>query len=172
MPPGGRLDRLVAEHVPDVSRTRLQACIRDGYVSVDGRACARPGLRLSGGERVSITIPPPARTELRPEPLLLRIVFENHDLLVVDKPAGMVVHPSAGHDTGTLVHAVLAHAPDIEGVGGETRPGVVHRLDRDTSGLILLAKNDAAHQWLQRQFKDRLVEKTYLALADGVPPTP
>jgi 23S rRNA pseudouridine1911/1915/1917 synthase len=106
------------------------------------------------------------------EDIPLDIVFENDDLLVVNKPAGMVVHPSAGHDTGTLVHAVLGYEPDIEGIGGEERPGVVHRLDKETSGLILLAKNDRAHRWLQDQFRTRTVEKTYLALVDGAPPTP
>lgn len=119
-----------------------------------------------------VSIPAAAPSDLRPEPIPLQIVLENRDLLLVDKPAGMVVHPAPGHESGTLVHAALAHAPELEGVGGERRPGVVHRLDRDTSGLILLAKNDRAHQWLQRQFKDRSVEKTYLALVDGRPPTP
>ncbi len=121
---------------------------------------------------MQVNIPPAAPSDLRPESIPLQIVFENRDLLLVNKPAGMVVHPAAGHESGTLVHAALAHAPELEGVGGERRPGVVHRLDRDTSGLILLAKNDRAHQWLQRQFKDRSVEKTYLALVDGLPPTP
>jgi 23S rRNA pseudouridine1911/1915/1917 synthase len=106
------------------------------------------------------------------ENIPLDIVFENEDVIVVNKPAGMVVHPAAGHDTGTLVHAVLGYKPDIEGIGGEERPGVVHRLDKDTSGLILLAKNDKAHHWLQDQFRLHKVEKTYLALVDGKPPTP
>ncbi len=117
-------------------------------------------------------IPPTAPSELVGEDIPLDIIFENDDLLVVNKPAGMVVHPAAGHDTGTLVHAVLGYAPDIEGIGGEERPGVVHRLDKETSGLILLAKNDHAHRWLQDQFRLRKVEKTYLALVDGAPPTP
>jgi len=107
-----------------------------------------------------------------PENIPLEIVFENDDLMVVNKTAGMVVHPAAGHDSGTLVHAALAHAPEMEGIGGELRPGVVHRLDKNTSGLILLAKNDRAHHWLQDQFQQRLVKKQYLALVDGRPPTP
>jgi 23S rRNA pseudouridine1911/1915/1917 synthase len=111
-------------------------------------------------------------TDLRPESIPLQIVFENENLLVVDKPSGMVVHPSAGHATGTLVHAALAHAPDLEGVGGEQRPGIVHRLDKGTSGLILLAKNGQTHAWLQSQFSRRLVDKEYLALVDGRPPAP
>jgi len=102
----------------------------------------------------------------------LEIIFENEDLIVVNKPAGMVVHPAAGHQAGTLVHAALAHAPEMEGIGGEQRPGVVHRLDKNTSGLILLAKNDQTHRWLQDQFRLRKIQKTYLALVDGQPPTP
>jgi 23S rRNA pseudouridine1911/1915/1917 synthase len=102
----------------------------------------------------------------------LDILFENDDLMVVNKPAGMVVHPAAGHDSGTLVHAVLGYAPGLEGVGGVERPGVVHRLDKDTSGLILLAKNDRSHRWLQDQFRTRKVDKSYMALVDGHPPTP
>jgi 23S rRNA pseudouridine1911/1915/1917 synthase len=121
---------------------------------------------------VEITFPPTETVDLTPEPIPLEIIFENDDLVVVNKPAGMVVHPSAGHAKGTLVHAALAHAPELEGVGGVKRPGVVHRLDKDTSGLIVMAKNDRAHQWLQHQFKDRQVRKTYLALVDGSPPTP
>jgi 23S rRNA pseudouridine1911/1915/1917 synthase len=100
------------------------------------------------------------------------VVFENQDLMVINKPAGMVVHPAAGHATGTLVHAALAHAPELEGIGGERRPGIVHRLDKDTSGLILVAKNERAHRWLQDQFRLRRVKKVYLALVDGFAPTP
>jgi len=106
------------------------------------------------------------------EDIPLDIIFENDDLIVVNKPAGMVVHPAAGHASGTLVHAVLGYDPDMEGIGGEERPGLVHRLDKETSGLIVLAKNERAHRWLQDQFRLRLVEKTYLALVDGKPPTP
>jgi 23S rRNA pseudouridine1911/1915/1917 synthase len=121
---------------------------------------------------IRVDIPDTKPSDLQPEAIPLEIVFENEDLLVVNKPAGMVVHPSAGHSTGTLVHAALAHAPEMEGVGGELRPGVVHRLDKDTSGLILLAKNDRTHRWLQDQFRQHKVQKTYLALVDGRPPTP
>jgi len=159
-------------HVPDLSRTRLQQLIRSGLVKIDGVVITKPGLRLDGGEVVEVIIPAPTLPTLQAEQIPLDIIFENDDLLLVNKPAGMVVHPSVGHYTGTLVHAALGHSPDMEGVGGEVRPGVVHRLDKDTSGLILLAKNDAAHQQLQRQFKDRSVEKVYLALVDGRPPTP
>jgi len=170
--PGGRLDLALVVHVPDLSRTRLQQLIRSGLVKIDGVVITKPGLRLDGGEMVEVIIPAPTLPALQAEQIPLDIIFENDDLLLVNKPAGMVVHPSVGHYTGTLVHAALGHSPDMEGIGGEVRPGVVHRLDKDTSGLILLAKNDAAHQQLQRQFKDRSVEKVYLALVDGRPPTP
>lgn len=170
--PGGRLDVCLVEHLTDISRTRLQQLIRDGLVRVNKVLIQKPSHPLEGGEWVEVLVPAPQLVSLIPEPISLDIVFENEDLILVNKPPGMVVHPSAGHTTGTLVHAVLAHAPDMEGVGGEVRPGVVHRLDRDTSGLIILAKNDRAHRALQRQFKERRVEKTYLALVHGRPPTP
>ena len=121
---------------------------------------------------MTIRIPPPAPTNLVAEDIPLDIIFENDELMVVNKPAGMVVHPAAGHADGTLVNAVLGHDPDIEGIGGEERPGIVHRLDKQTSGLIVIAKNERAHRWLQDQFRLRKVEKTYLALVDGKPPTP
>ena len=117
-------------------------------------------------------IPPQQPTDLIPENIPLNVIYEDEHLMVVNKPAGMVVHPAAGHSTGTLVHAALAHAPEMEGIGGEQRPGVVHRLDKDTSGLILLAKDDNTHRWLQDQFRLRKVRKVYLALVDGHPPTP
>jgi len=141
-------------------------------VSVDGIPARKTGQMLEGTERVQVRIPPPQPSELIPEDIPLNVIFENEDVLVVNKPAGMVVHPAAGHSSGTLVHAALAHAPEMEGIGGEQRPGVVHRLDKNTSGLILLAKNDFTHRWLQDQFRLRKVEKTYLALVDGQPPTP
>ena len=168
----GRLDKFLSAHLTDYSRSQIQNYIKDGYVLVNAEAAKKTGLQLYGGDRVEINIPPIKMTNLIPENIPLDIIFENQDLLVINKPAGMVVHPSAGHSDGTLVHAVLSHAPDIIGIGGEKRPGVVHRLDKDTSGLILLAKNDHAHRWLQEQFKSRKVDKRYLALVDGAPPTP
>jgi 23S rRNA pseudouridine1911/1915/1917 synthase len=159
-------------YVPDLSRTRIQQLIRSGLVKIDGLIVTKPGFRLNGGEVVEILIPAPTPSTLQAEKIPIDIIFETEDLLLVNKPAGMVVHPSVGHDTGTLVHAALAHSPEMEGIGGEIRPGVVHRLDKDTSGLIILAKNDAAHHELQQQFKDRSVEKVYLTLVDGGPPTP
>jgi 23S rRNA pseudouridine1911/1915/1917 synthase len=167
-----RLDKFLVTCLPDFSRSRLQALIKDGQVSINGEPITKAGQMLDRPVVVQVTIPPPTPTSLQPEPIPLVILFENHDLLVVDKPAGMVVHPAAGHSSGTLVHAALSHAPEMEGIGGEGRPGVVHRLDKDTSGLILLAKNDRAHRWLQDQFRLRKVHKIYLALVDGQPPTP
>src|SRR5512138_2277128 len=130
------------------------------------------GQPLESGFNVTVRIPPAAPTELIAEDIPLDILFENDDLLVINKPAGMVVHPAAGHASGTLVNAVLGYDPGMEGIGGEERPGLVHRLDKETSGLILLAKNERAHRWLQDQFRLRKVGKTYLALVDGKPPTP
>jgi 23S rRNA pseudouridine1911/1915/1917 synthase len=166
-----RLDKYLVKQLPEFSRSRLQALIKEGLVTVDGIAAHKSGQLIDGGAQVTLKIPPPEPAKLEAEQIPLEIIFENNDLMVVNKPAGMVVHPSAGHHSGTLVHAALAHAPDIEGVGGIQRPGVVHRLDKDTSGLILLAKNDAAHHWLSDQFRTREVEKAYLALVDGAPPT-
>jgi 23S rRNA pseudouridine1911/1915/1917 synthase len=153
--PGGRLDHVLTGRWKAFSRSRLQQLIRQGYVLVNGRPVSKPAYRLEGGETVELQLPAPRPSELIPEDISLAIVYEDENVLVIDKPAGMVVHPSAGHDHGTLVHAALAHAPDMAGVGGERRPGVVHRLDKDTSGLIMLAKNDRAHYSLQKQFKHR-----------------
>lgn len=167
-----RLDKILTAHLPEFSRSRLQGLIKDGQVFVDGVVARKAGLVLEPGVQISLHLPPPQPAGLVPEEIPLDIIFENQDLIVVNKPAGMVVHPAAGHDRGTLVHAVLAHAPGMDGIGGEQRPGVVHRLDKDTSGLILLAKNEQAHRWLQDQFRLRKVTKIYLALVDGRPPTP
>ncbi len=168
---GERLDKVVAAEVPELSRTQAQRLIEDGFVTLDGKAATKPGQRLERPATIAVRIPPPGPAGNLPQAIPLDIIFENNDLLVVNKPAGMVVHPAAGHAHGTLVNAVLGHAPGLEGVGDAQRPGIVHRLDRDTSGLIVVAKNDAAHRTLQRQFKDREVEKVYLALVDGHPPT-
>ena len=167
-----RLDHFLVERLPEFSRSRLQALVKGGFVLVDGVPAKKAGQKLELGAQVEVNIPPPVPSGLVGEDIPLDIIFENDDLLVVNKPAGMVVHPAAGHDSGTLVHAILGYDPEIEGIGGEERPGVVHRLDKETSGLILLAKNDRAHRWLQDQFRLRKVEKTYLALVDGTPPTP
>lgn len=170
--PGERLDKFLVACLPEFSRARLQGLIVDGFVDVDGLAAKKGGQMLGGGERVTVCIPPTHSVGLIAENIPLDVIYENDELIVVNKPAGMVVHPAAGHDSGTLVNAVLGYEPDIEGIGGEERPGVVHRLDKDTSGLIVMAKNERAHRWLQDQFRLRKVEKTYLALVDGKPPTP
>lgn len=167
-----RLDKFLTAQLPEFSRSRIQSLIANGCVDVNGRPARKAGQPLEAGFTLTVRIPPPAPSGLLPENIPLDILFENDDLLVVNKPAGMVVHPAAGHASGTLVNAVLGYDPDLEGIGGEERPGVVHRLDKETSGLILLAKNERAHRWLQDQFRLRNVEKTYLALVDGRPPTP
>jgi len=158
--------------MPEFSRARLQGLILDGFVEIDGIAAKKGGQMLGGGENLMVRIPPTHSVGLLAEKIPLDVIYENSELIVVNKPAGMVVHPAAGHASGTLVNAVLGYEPDIEGIGGEERPGVVHRLDKDTSGLIIMAKNERAHRWLQDQFRLREVEKTYLALVDGKPPTP
>ena len=167
-----RLDRFLVGLLPDFSRSRIQSLIKNGYVLVNGSTADKAGQMLDRFAVIEVTLPAPEPTKLVPEAIPLEVVFENGNLMIINKPAGMVVHPAAGHATGTLVHAALAHAPDIEGVGGEERPGVVHRLDKNTSGLIILAKNDRTHRWLQDQFRLHKVEKVYLALVDGHPPTP
>jgi len=168
---GERLDKILAAHLPELSRTQAQRLIEEGRVAVNGQTVSRPALKLEQAVTVQVTLPAPAPTSHQAEDIPLEVVFENADILVINKPAGMVVHPAAGHASGTLVNAVLGHDPDLEGVGDEARPGIVHRLDKDTSGLIVVAKNDMAHRSLQRQFAERTIEKYYLALVDGFPPT-
>ena len=168
---GERLDVYLAGRHPDLSRSRIRKLIDDGNVLVDGRG-GKASTRLAAGQTVSIGIPPPAPAELRPWDVPLSIVFEDEVLIVIDKPAGMTVHPAPGNEDRTLANAVLAHAPDIEGIGGERRPGIVHRLDKDTSGLIVVAKNERTHAHLSDQFKGREVGKVYLALVTGHPSPP
>ncbi len=167
-----RLDKFLVGLLQEFSRSRIQGLIADGLVDVNSQPAKKAGQTLESGFNVTVRIPPAAPTDLIAEDIPLDILFENDDLIVVNKPAGMVVHPAAGHASGTLVNAVLGYVPELEGIGGEERPGVVHRLDKETSGLILVAKNERAHRWLQDQFRLRKVEKTYLALVDGKPPTP
>lgn len=164
---GERIDKALAAAHPQLSRTQWQHLIEEGLVTVSGDT-VKASTRLQGGERVQATIPAPTETELVAENIPLDVIYEDDDLLAVNKPAGMVVHPAPGHESGTLVNAVLGYCPDLEGVGGERRPGLVHRLDKETSGLILVAKNDHALRYLQRQFKHRTVQKTYLALVEGL----
>jgi 23S rRNA pseudouridine1911/1915/1917 synthase len=164
---GGRLDRFIAAQRPELSRTTVQRLIDDGCITLNGSIC-KASDKAGQGDVIVVRIPPPAPTELVAEDIPLTIAYEDDDLVVIDKPAGLVVHPAAGHDRGTLVNAVLGHVPDLEGVGGEVRPGIVHRLDKDTSGLIVVAKHDRALQSLQAQFKSRAVKKMYLALVEGI----
>jgi 23S rRNA pseudouridine1911/1915/1917 synthase len=163
---GTRLDVFLAGAMPQHSRSQFQRLIREGLVRVDG-APAKPNLALRPGQTVSVDIPAPAPAAPEAQELHLPIIYQDDDVIVVNKPAGMVVHPGAGHDDGTLVNALLFHADNLSGVGGELRPGIVHRLDRGTSGLLVAAKNDAAHRELTRQFQDREVEKEYVALVWG-----
>jgi len=166
------LDKFLVKCLPEFSRARLQGLIKDGKVSVAGCVITKTGFEVEAGSQVIVELPPTQPSELVAEDIPLNVIFENEDLLVINKPAGMVVHPAAGHSQGTLVNAALAHDPEMEGVGGEIRPGIVHRLDKNTSGLIVIAKNDATLHWLQDQFRLRKVRKIYLALTDGHPPTP
>lgn len=167
----GRLDRFIASRLPDLSRTAAQRLIGDGFITLNGSPC-KASDKVGQGDVIVVRIPPPVPTELIAEDIPLTIVYEDSDLVVIDKPAGLVVHPAAGHDSGTLVNAVLGHVPDLGstggGIGGEVRPGIVHRLDKDTSGLIVVAKHDRALQFLQEQFKSRTVKKIYLALVEGI----
>ena len=163
---GARLDRWLARRLPELSRMRVQALIAAGRALVDGRA-VKAAHRVQAGERVEVAIPPPPRDGLEPEAVPLRVVFEDAHVLVVDKPAGMVTHPGAGRIDGTLAAAALAHAPEMAGVGSARRPGIVHRLDKGTSGLIVLAKTQAAYDGLTAQLARRTVSRRYLALAQG-----
>jgi 23S rRNA pseudouridine1911/1915/1917 synthase len=162
---GERLDKYIGQKCPDISRTRAQSLIEDGYITVN-RLAVKSSLKLQKGDRVEISIPPPALSNLTPEDIPLTILYEDADLMVVDKPAGLTVHPAPGHYTGTLANAILSHIPKLD-TGEVNRPGIVHRLDKDTSGLIIVAKNPAAHMKLADQFKSRGVAKVYLALVKG-----
>jgi 23S rRNA pseudouridine1911/1915/1917 synthase len=165
---GVRLDVWLVGAAPELSRARVQALIADRHVLVDGHA-ARASARVRGGESVSLTIPALVAAAPGPEDIPLRVIYEDKRLLVIDKPAGLVVHPGAGQAQGTLVNALLHLVKDLSGVGGVLRPGIVHRLDRGTSGLLVVAKDDETHRALVRQFAGRMVEKEYLALVHGRP---
>jgi len=163
---GARLDRFVADALPDLSRAAVQRLISESQVTVNG-LLTRSSYKVRAGDEIIVCIPPPRPTTLEPEALPLDILYEDGDILVLNKAAGMVVHPGAGNPSGTLVNAVLAHCPDLQGIGGELRPGIVHRLDKDTSGVLIVAKHDLAIRALQRQFKRRTVRKFYVALFSG-----
>jgi 23S rRNA pseudouridine1911/1915/1917 synthase len=161
-----RLDKYISEKCPKLSRSQAQKLIDGGYVTVNDRA-AKAGLKLNAGDRVEVVMPPPSPSPLSPEAMPLKILYEDADLLVVDKPAGLTVHPATGHPGHTLINAILAHFPHLADMGDSLRPGVVHRLDRDTSGVMLVAKNSAAQLNLAEQFKSRSVTKAYLVLVKG-----
>lgn len=165
---GERIDAFVARRIPALSRAQVQRLIDAGLVTLSGRA-PKPSERVAAGAEVTVHVPPPDETGLEAEDIPLTIVYQDADIIVVDKPPGLTVHPAPGHPRGTLVNALLAACPDLQGIAGTLRPGIVHRLDRDTSGLIVVAKNDRAMRALQSQLKERQVHKTYLALVQGVP---
>src|SRR3989440_12197316 len=161
-----RLDQLLARRLPQYSRSRLQQLIRSGFVRLNG-ASTRPRQIVRAGDKIDVRESPVEQIETRPQRIPLDILFEDDDLIVINKPAGLVVHPGAGHRQHTLVNALLSHCTTLSGIGGKERPGIVHRLDKETSGCLVVAKNDEAHRELSRQFAERVVEKTYLALVAG-----
>jgi len=161
-----RLDRFLAKQLPKYSRSRLQQLIRAGFVRLNG-VPTRPRQSVRSGDEIELTEPPLQKIANQPEAIPLEILFEDNDLIVINKPPGLVVHPGAGHQQHTLVNALLSHCTTLSGIGGKERPGIVHRLDKETSGCLAVAKNDAAHQDLSRQFAERTVEKIYLALVAG-----
>ena len=167
---GWRLDRALAAAVPTLSRERLKALIRSGAVEAEGQAVRDPALKVRGEEALRLAMPEPAPAHNEPQDIPLTIVFEDEHLLVVDKPAGLVVHPAAGNLDGTLVNALLHHcAGQLSGIGGVARPGIVHRIDKDTSGLLVIAKTDVAHDALAKQFAAHSIGRRYLAIVNGVP---
>lgn len=167
-----RLDKFLAAQLPGKSRSQIQRLIKEGRVLVDNLTITKAGYSLDRrGVSIEITIPSPTSLDLQPENIPLDIIYEDDNVIVINKPAGMVMHPAAGHTKSTLVHAALGHTSFSEGIGGKMRPGIVHRLDKNTSGVVILAKNEKTHLWLQKQFKLRKVQKYYLALVDKHPPT-
>lgn len=161
-----RLDIRLARET-GLTRSRVERLIRQGRAKVDGQAVEKPGLKVEPQAQVTLDVPPPAAMEAEAEDLPLTVLYEDEDLAVIDKPCGMVVHPAAGNETGTLVNALLHHLSGLSGIGGTLRPGIVHRLDKDTSGLLLIAKNDETHLALSEALKERAVQKTYRAVAAG-----
>lgn len=164
-----RLDSWLAEQVPDLSRSRIQKLIAQGQVSVNGAVCSSKKAVVQGGDRIEIVIPAPEPLDLQPEAIPLDILYEDDSLLILNKPAGMVVHPAPGHSEGTLVHALLAHCDSLAGIGGVQRPGIVHRLDKETTGALVIAKTDLAYQHLQAQIQAKTARREYLAVVYGAP---
>ena len=167
--PPKRLDVFLQEQLPDRTRTFVQRLIDDGYVTLNPRRLVKRALKVSAPMKVSVVIPPPRKVDLTPEDIPIEILFEDQNMAVINKPAGLTVHPSPNEIRGTLVHALLFRLENLSGIGGVERPGIVHRLDKETSGVLLVAKNDFAHNALACQFKERLIHKTYIAIARGEP---
>ncbi len=163
-----RLDRFLQRQVADMSRSRLQDLIRDGMVRVNGKA-SKPSHELRAGDKVELTIPAPVSTEVVAQDIPIHVLYEDADLIVINKDSGIVVHPAAGNPDGTLVNALLHHCDDLSGIGGELRPGIVHRLDKETSGCMVVAKHDRSHALLAEQFAHRRISKLYLAAVNGMP---
>jgi 23S rRNA pseudouridine1911/1915/1917 synthase len=175
---GQRLDRWLALQVPDVSRSQLQKLIEQGQVRVNQQCCCLKKYEVRHGDLITLTLPPPIPLDLMPEAIPLDILYEDADLLIINKPSGLVVHPAPGHATGTLVHALLAHCQSadgsqtsLSGIGGIQRPGIVHRLDKDTSGALMIAKTDQAHRHLQGQIQAKTARREYLGIVHGKPPS-
>ncbi|HAH74880.1 MAG TPA: RluA family pseudouridine synthase, partial [Kandleria vitulina] len=162
-----RLDKVLMSHLEDVSRTNVQNWIKNGNVLVNGEA-VKASYKIEEGDVIEVIIPDPVDTEIKAEDIPLDIVYEDHDVIVVNKPSGMIVHPSAGIYSGTLVNALLYHCKDLSGINGVNRPGIVHRIDKETSGLLMVAKNDASHQGLSAQLQEHSVTRRYVALVHGV----
>jgi 23S rRNA pseudouridine1911/1915/1917 synthase len=164
-----RLDRWLSQHLPELSRSRLQKLIAGGHVQLNGEVCRLKKVAVQSGDRLQICLPPAQPLDLQPEVMPLDILYEDESLIILNKPAGLVVHPAPGHATGTLVHALLAHCPHLAGIGGCQRPGIVHRLDKDTTGAIAIAKTDRAHQHLQAQLKAKTARREYWGIIFGAP---
>ena len=166
-----RLDRWLSSQLADLSRSRLQKLIDQGQVQINGQVCGEKQHKIQQGDRVVVTIPTVQPLLVVAENIPLDILYEDSSLIILNKPAGMVVHPSAGHSDGTLVNALLAHCPDLTGIGGVERPGIVHRLDKDTTGAIVVAKTDQAFQHLQSQLKAKTAQRVYWGIVYGTPKT-
>lgn len=164
-----RLDRWLSQHLSELSRSRLQKLIAGGHVQLNGEVCRLKKAAVQSGDRLQICLPPAQPLDLQPEVMPLDILYEDESLIIINKPAGLVVHPAPGHATGTLVHALLAHCPHLAGIGGCQRPGIVHRLDKDTTGAIAIAKTDRAHQHLQAQLKAKTAQREYWGIIFGAP---
>ena len=164
---GDRLDRWLSAQLPDISRSRCQKLIIDGHVELNAEICTTKKIKLVSGDRLRVIIPEPEKLNLTPEAITLDILYEDEHLIIINKPAGMVVHPAPGHPTGTLVHALLYHCENLAGIGGVERPGIVHRLDKDTTGAIVVAKSDLAHQNLQSQIKAKTARREYWGVVYG-----